>query len=105
MVKSDKGASGKKEAKYSKIEDEVEDYDDYMDEQGAYVIKNKKGKRDHEIYKDTYYIPNDKLRLLEIPMNSSRPFQMLLYYHSYYDVLYAGILIPTGILKLMIGSN
>ena len=103
-MKSEKGASGKKEAKYSKIEDEVEDYDDYMDEQGAYVIKNKKGKRDHEIYKDTYYIPNNKLKLLEVPMNSSRQFQMLLYYHSYYDILYGGILIPTGILKLMVGS-
>ena len=30
---------------------------------------------------------------------------MLLYYHSYYNVLYAGILIPTGVLKLMVGSK
>ena len=102
MVKSEKGASG---AKYAKVEDEVEDYDDYMDDVGSYVIKNKKGKRDHELYKDTYYIPNDKLRLLEVPMNSSRTFQMLLYYHAYYNILYGGILIPTGVLKLLIGSK
>ena len=76
-----------------------------MDEMGTFAVKNKKGKRDHEVYKDTYYIPNDKLRLLEIPMNSSLFFQMLLYYHSYYNILYAGILIPTGVLKLMLGSK
>lgn len=75
-MKSDKGTSAKKEVKYSKldqskVEDQLEDYDDYMEEMGSYQIKNKKGKRDHEVYKDTYYIPNDKLRLLEIPMNSS----------------------------------
>ena len=62
------------------------------------------GKRNHEIYDKTYYIPNDKLRLLEIPMNSSLVFQMLLYYHSYYDILYGVILIPTGVYKLMVGD-
>lgn len=36
--------------------------------------KPKSGKRDHEIYDNTYYIPNDKLRLLEIPMNSNLTF-------------------------------
>ena len=94
MVKSDK-------KEYTKVADELEDYEDFIDDMGSYQIKNKKGKRDHEVYKDTYYIPNDKLRLLEIPMNSSLFFQMLLYYHSYYNILYAFILIPTGILKLM----
>ena len=38
-------------------------------------------------------------------MNSSLFFQMLLYYHSYYNILYGCTLIPTGILKLMIGSK
>lgn len=37
-------------------------------------------------------------------MNSNLLFQMLLYYHSYYDILYAVILIPTGIYKIMIGD-
>jgi len=37
-------------------------------------VKLKSGKRDHEIYEGTYYIPNDKLRLLEVPMNSSLKF-------------------------------
>ena len=66
--------------------------------------KVKLGKRNHEIYDMTYYIPNDKLRLLEIPMNSSLLFQMLLYYHSIYDILYGVILIPTGVYKIMVGD-
>lgn len=37
-------------------------------------------------------------------MNSSLVFQMLLYYHSYYDILYGVILIPTGVYKLMVGD-
>ena len=65
----------------------------------------KGGKRDHEIYPDTYYIPNLKLRLLEIPMNSSLSFQMLIYYHVFYDILYASILIPTGFYKVLMASD
>ena len=38
-------------------------------------------------------------------MNSSLVFQMLLYYHSYYDILYGVILIPTGVYKLMVGDT
>ena len=57
----------------------------------------------HQIYKDTYYIPNDKLRILEIPVNSDLNFQMLLYYHGYYNILYAFILIPTSLYSLMVG--
>lgn len=68
-------------------------------------IKAKSGKRDHEIYDNTYYIPNDKLRLLEIPMNSNLSFQMLLYYHAYYDVLYAFLLLPTGLIKILVGTS
>lgn len=37
-------------------------------------------------------------------MNSSLVFQMLLYYHSLYDILYAVILIPTGVYKIMISD-
>ena len=37
------------------------------------VPENKEIKR-HEIYDNTYYIPNNKLRLLETPMNSSLTF-------------------------------
>jgi hypothetical protein len=29
---------------------------------------------------------------------------MLLYYHSFYDILYAVILIPTGVYKIMVGD-
>jgi len=48
----------------------------------------------HQVYKDTYYLPNDKVRILEIPVNSSLNFQMLLYYHGYYNMIYAFIMIP-----------
>jgi hypothetical protein len=63
------------------------------------------GKRPHELYNDTYYIPNDKLRLLEIPMNRNLTFQMLLYYHQYYDILYGCVLIPCGLYKIMLGGT
>ena len=56
----------------------------------------------HQIYKDTYYIPNDKLRILEIPVSSSLNFQMLLYYHSYYDIIYASIILPGTLYQLLI---
>ena len=46
-----------------------------------------------------------KLRLLEIPMNSSITFQMLLYYHTYYNILYGCILLPTGFYKILIGGD
>ena len=67
--------------------------------------KQKLGKCEHEIYDGTYYIPNDKLRLLEIPMNSALYFQMLLYYHAYYDFLYGLILIPSGVFKIIVGGK
>lgn len=38
-------------------------------------------------------------------MNSNLVFQMLLFYHSYFDVLYAFMLIPSGIVKIAIGNN
>ena len=84
--------------------------DGIMDMQGtaidaAVVGQPKLGKCEHEIYEGTYYIPNDKLRLLEIPMNSSLPFQMLLYYHAYYDFLYGLILIPSGLFKIIVGGR
>ena len=53
------------------------------------------GKQDHQIYKDTYYIPNDKLRILEIPVASSLNFQMLLYYHGYFDMIFVVMILPS----------
>jgi len=79
--------------------------DDLLGKVGAGEMKAKSGKRDHEIYDNTYYIPNDKLRLLEIPMNSNLFFQMLLYYHAFYDIIYALLLIPSGIYKILIGGT
>lgn len=38
------------------------------------VVVDNSNFRQHEVYEDTYYIPNNKLRLLEIPMNSSLNF-------------------------------
>lgn len=42
------------------------------------------------------------MRILEIPVNSDLNFQMLLYYHGYYNILYALILIPSGLYQLMV---
>ena len=56
------------------------------------------------MYNDTYYIPNDKIRLIEVPMNSSLYFQMLLFYHKYFDYLYGLLLIPSGVYKMYIGD-
>ena len=60
---------------YQQLPEEMDD--DYGEEEDNMVFdtqKLKSGKRDHEIYEGTYYIPNDKLRLLEVPMNSSLRF-------------------------------
>ena len=81
--------------------------DGYDEDEAPMAFDNKKltsGKREHEIYEGTYYIPNDKLRLLEVPMNSSLRFQMLMYYHWYFDCLYGFLLIISGIYKLMIAN-
>ena len=53
--------------------------------------------RGHEIYENTTYIPNNQLRLMEIPMTSSLAFQKLLFYHGTYDILHT-FLIVGGIL-------
>ena len=81
--------------------------DDFDEDEAPVAFDNKKlggGKREHELYEGTYYIPNDKLRLLEVPMNSSLMFQMLLYYHWFFDILYGFLLIISGIYKVMIGN-
>ena len=88
------------------LKEEDDLFDDLQYEEDDIPVKpSLGGKREHEIYKDTYYIPNDKIRLLEIPTNSNLTFQMLLYYHSYYDILYSAILIPTLLYKTMIGGK
>ena len=109
-IKSDKGKTYNKlgsnydDQKYMETGIDNDDYG-FIESAQINEQKIKLGKRNHEIYDKTYYIPNDKLRLLEIPMNSSLVFQMLLYYHSYYDILYGVILIPTGVYKLMVGDT
>lgn len=103
---SNKGST--KKPSYSKLnqEDNLDTFEEDILESPDFVGRGaelkKSGKRDHEIYDNTYYIPNDKLRLLEIPMNSNLLFQMLMYYHSFYDVLYAFLLIPSGLVKIFI---
>ena len=59
----------------------------------------------HQVYKDTYYLPNDKVRILEIPVNSSLNFQMLLYYHGYYNMIYAFIMIPCQFFQLLVSES
>ena len=110
--------SNKKSFKYDKLgnADDLKTFDEgqYEDDLDADELlamqakqdapKAKSGKRDHEIYNNTYYIPNDKLRLLEIPMNSNLLFQMLLYYHAYFDGLYGFLLIPSGLYKIFVAA-
>ena len=61
-----------------------------------------KGLLKHEIYENTYYIPNSKVRVLETPMSSSLSFQMLRYYHFFFNLLYLGTIFTTIIYKLWI---
>lgn len=58
--------------------------------------------RKHEIYENTYYIPNSKVRILETPMSSSLTFQMLLYYHYFFNILYLVVIFTTIIYKMWI---
>lgn len=58
--------------------------------------------RKHEIYDNTSYIPNTKVRILETPMSSSLSFQMLLYYHFFYNVFYLCVIFTTLIYKLWV---
>jgi hypothetical protein len=58
--------------------------------------------RKHEIYENTYYIPNSKVRILETPMSSSLTFQMLLYYHFFFNILYLIVIFTTIIYKLWV---
>lgn len=53
-------------------------------------------KRVHDLYKDTYYFPNNRMRLLEVPMNASLGFQKLLWFHSAY--------LPVYIIIMLIGQ-
>lgn len=63
---------------------------------------SKNNLRKHEIYDNTYYIPNTKVRILETPMSSSLSFQMLLYYHFFYNVFYLCVIFTTIIYKLWV---
>jgi hypothetical protein len=85
MVRESVVTPGKKDHKYDKLADadnlmtygdgdEGFETEDTQMRMAPGMDKVKGGKRDHEIYDRTYYIPNDKLRLLEIPMNSNRFF-------------------------------
>ena len=56
--------------------------------------------RPHEIYENTQYIPNKELRLLDIPLNSSLPFQKLLFYHSTYAAIYVSLMLLGQIHRL-----
>lgn len=44
------------------------------------------------------------MRVLETPMSSSLSFQMLLYYHFFFDVLYLVVIFTTIIYKLWVLS-
>ena len=56
----------------------------------------------HEIYDNTYYIPNSKVRILETPISASLSFQMILYYHFFYNLFYFVVIFTTIIYKLWV---
>lgn len=56
----------------------------------------------HEIYDNTYYIPNSKVRILETPISASLSFQMLLYYHFFFNLFYFVVIFTTIIYKLWV---
>ena len=96
---------------YSRLpEDTHADEDDrmnmpYVSSQNVSMSREKQSKnnlRKHEIYDNTYYIPNTKVRILETPMSSSLSFQMLLYYHFFYNVFYLCVIFTTIIYKLWV---
>lgn len=85
--------------------EEAEEPQDILDEIGDGPMEFRpklSGKQMHQIYKDTYYLPNDKLRILEIPVNSSLNFQMLLYYHGYFNIIYAGLILLGNLYQILI---
>jgi hypothetical protein len=71
----------------------------FTSSQGA---AQQEGIRKHEIYDQTYYIPNSKIRILETPISASLTFQMLLYYHFFYNMLYTVVIFTTIIYKLWV---
>jgi hypothetical protein len=71
----------------------------YTSSQGAAQTD---GVKKHEIYDNTYYIPNSKVRILETPISASLSFQMLLYYHFFYNLLYVVVIFTTIIYKLWV---
>lgn len=104
-----------KKVTYSRLPEDAHAADD-LDDGGAnlpYVSSHGVGReragssknnnlRKHEIYDNTYYIPNTKVRILETPMSSSLSFQMLLYYHFFYNVFYLCVIFTTLIYKLWV---
>ncbi len=101
----------KKTVTYSRLpEDTHADENDgmempYVSSQNVTTSRDKSAKnnlRKHEIYDNTYYIPNTKVRILETPMSSSLSFQMLLYYHFFYNVFYLCVTFTTLIYKLWV---
>ena len=103
-----------KQVRYARLENEApaeeeEKQDNYWRSQLPYISSagaagsQKEGNvRKHEIYDNTYYIPNSKVRILETPISSSLSFQMLLYYHFFYDIFYFGVIFTTIIYKLWV---
>jgi len=65
-------------------------------------LENDKSIRKHEIYDNTMYIPDENSRVLEVNMNSSLNFQMLLYYHFFFDLLYMFLIFPASLYKFYI---
>ena len=93
--------------RYTRVaEDEDEKQEDPFESQLPYTSSSgatlQEGVKKHEIYDNTYYIPNSKVRILETPISASLSFQMLLYYHFFYNLFFFVVIFTTIIYKLWV---
>lgn len=87
-------------------EDEKQEEDPWRSQvpytSSAGAAQKNEGMKKHEIYDNTYYIPNSKVRILETPISASLSYQMLLYYHFFYNLFYFVVIFTTLIYKLWV---
>lgn len=99
-----------KQVRYTRVAEDAPEEDEKQDEfwqtQVPYTTSagaaQNEVMRKHEIYDNTYYIPNSKVRILETPISASLSFQMLLYYHFFYNIFFLVVIFTTIIYKLWV---
>lgn len=105
-------ARSRKQVRYQRLPEDIaeeEEKDPVMSVSGprlsaaeSQALRESSQVKKHEIYENTYYIPNNKVRVLETPMSSSLTFQMLLYYHFFFNLLFVVVIFTTLIYKMWV---